>query len=45
MLLLHIVNCQYGGISMSLREYEMVMKAAADPTRARILKLLEAGVV
>jgi len=28
---------------MSLREYEMVMKAAADPTRARILKLLEAG--
>jgi len=28
---------------MSLREYEMAMKAAADPTRARILKLLEAG--
>jgi DNA-binding transcriptional ArsR family regulator len=28
---------------MSLREYEMVMKAAADPTRVRILKLLEAG--
>jgi len=28
---------------MSLREYEMAMKAAADPTRVRILKLLEAG--
>ncbi|MGE5247898.1 MAG: ArsR/SmtB family transcription factor [Verrucomicrobiota bacterium] len=28
---------------MSLREYELVMKAAADPTRVRILKLLEAG--
>lgn len=28
---------------MSLREYEMVMKAAADPTRVRILKLLEGG--
>ncbi|MGB7970340.1 MAG: metalloregulator ArsR/SmtB family transcription factor [Candidatus Deferrimicrobiaceae bacterium] len=28
---------------MSLREYEMVMKAVADPTRVRILKLLEAG--
>ena len=28
---------------MSLREYEMVMKAVADPTRVRILKILEAG--
>ena len=28
---------------MSLRDYEMVMKAVADPTRVRILKLLEAG--
>ncbi|RJQ46506.1 MAG: ArsR family transcriptional regulator [Gaiellales bacterium] len=26
-----------------LTEYESVMKAAGDPTRARILKLLEAG--
>jgi DNA-binding transcriptional ArsR family regulator len=28
---------------MPLREYEMVMKAVADPTRVRILKVLEAG--
>jgi DNA-binding transcriptional ArsR family regulator len=28
---------------MSIREYEMVMKSVADPTRVRILKLLEAG--
>lgn len=28
---------------MSLREYEMVMKSVADPTRVRILKALEAG--
>ena len=28
---------------MSLRDYEMVMKSVADPTRARILKALEAG--
>jgi len=28
---------------MPLREYEMVMKSVADPTRVRILKLLEAG--
>jgi DNA-binding transcriptional ArsR family regulator len=28
---------------MSLREYEMAMKSVADPTRVRILKLLEAG--
>jgi len=28
---------------MSIREYEMVLKAMADPTRVRILKLLEAG--
>jgi DNA-binding transcriptional ArsR family regulator len=28
---------------MSLREYEMVMKSVADPTRVRILKVLEAG--
>ena len=28
---------------MSLREYERVMKSAADPTRLRILKLLEGG--
>jgi DNA-binding transcriptional ArsR family regulator len=28
---------------MPLREYEMVMKSVADPTRVRILKLLETG--
>ena len=28
---------------MSLRRYEAVMKTVADPTRVRILKLLEAG--
>lgn len=28
---------------MSLRAYETVMKAVADPTRARILKVLEGG--
>ena len=28
---------------MSLRQYETVMKAAADPTRVRILKMLEGG--
>lgn len=28
---------------MSLRKYESVMKAAADPTRVRILKMLEGG--
>jgi len=28
---------------MSLREYERVMKSVADPTRVRILKVLEAG--
>ena len=28
---------------MSLRDYEMVMKSVADPTRVRILKALEAG--
>lgn len=28
---------------MSLRDYEHVMKSAADPTRLRILKLLEGG--
>ena len=28
---------------MSLRKYEAVMKAAADPTRVRILKMLEGG--
>jgi DNA-binding transcriptional ArsR family regulator len=28
---------------MSLRRYEAVMKAAADPTRVRILKMLEPG--
>ena len=28
---------------MSLRRYEAVMKAVADPTRVRILKLLEPG--
>ncbi|MDH3238404.1 MAG: metalloregulator ArsR/SmtB family transcription factor [Deltaproteobacteria bacterium] len=28
---------------MSLREYERVMKSIADPTRVRILKLLETG--
>ena len=28
---------------MSLRNYELVMKSVADPTRLRILKLLEGG--
>jgi DNA-binding transcriptional ArsR family regulator len=28
---------------MLLRDYEMVMKSVADPTRVRILKALEAG--
>ncbi|HBX44026.1 MAG TPA: ArsR family transcriptional regulator, partial [Deltaproteobacteria bacterium] len=28
---------------MSLRDYELVMKSVADPTRVRILKLLEKG--
>jgi DNA-binding transcriptional ArsR family regulator len=28
---------------MMLREYEMVLKAAADPNRVRILKMLESG--
>jgi DNA-binding transcriptional ArsR family regulator len=28
---------------MSLRKYEATMKAVADPTRVRILKMLEAG--
>ncbi len=28
---------------MSLRDYESVLKAAADPTRVRILKILESG--
>ena len=28
---------------MSLRAYETAMKAASDPTRARILKMLEGG--
>lgn len=28
---------------MTLRSYETVLKAAADPTRARILKMLESG--
>jgi ArsR family transcriptional regulator len=28
---------------MGLRDYESVMKAAADPTRVRILKILEGG--
>jgi len=28
---------------MSLRQYETVMKAVADPTRVRILKMLEGG--
>ncbi len=28
---------------MSLRDYETVMKAVADPTRVRILKILEGG--
>jgi arsenate reductase/ArsR family transcriptional regulator len=28
---------------MSLRAYEVAMKAAADPTRIRILKILEGG--
>ena len=28
---------------MGIRDYESVMKAVADPTRARILKILEGG--
>jgi ArsR family transcriptional regulator len=28
---------------MGMRDYEIVFKAAADPTRARILKVLEGG--
>ena len=28
---------------MEIRDYESVMKAAADPTRVRILKILEGG--
>ena len=28
---------------MGLRDYESVLKAAADPTRVRILKILESG--
>ena len=28
---------------MGIREYESVMKAIADPTRVRILKILEGG--
>jgi ArsR family transcriptional regulator len=28
---------------MGMRKYEVVFKAAADPTRARILKILEGG--
>ncbi len=28
---------------MSLRDYERAMKSAADPTRLRILKMLEGG--
>ena len=28
---------------MGLRQYEVVMKAASDPTRVRILKILESG--
>jgi len=31
------------GDDMSLRDYELVMKSVADPTRVRILKLLEKG--
>jgi len=31
------------GIKMGLRAYESVFKAAADPTRVRILKILEGG--
>jgi DNA-binding transcriptional ArsR family regulator len=31
------------GGPMSLRDYERVMKTVADPTRVRILKLLEKG--
>ncbi len=29
--------------AMPIREYEMVLKAVGDPTRVRMLKLLEAG--
>jgi len=30
---------------MSLRKYEATMKAVADPTRVRILKILEGAVL
>jgi arsenate reductase/ArsR family transcriptional regulator len=43
MIISHIVNCQYEGGRMPLRDYERVMKSVADPTRVRILKLLEGG--
>jgi DNA-binding transcriptional ArsR family regulator len=43
MILFRIDKCQYDGGPMSLREYEMVLKSVADPTRVRILKILEGG--
>ena len=43
MVFLHIVKCQYEEEEMPLRRYERVLKAAADPTRVRILKILEGG--
>ena len=43
MIISHIVICQYEGGRMTLRDYERVMKSVADPTRVRILKLLEGG--
>jgi DNA-binding transcriptional ArsR family regulator len=43
MIISHIVICQYEGGRMTLREYERVLKSIADPTRVRILKLLEGG--
>jgi ArsR family transcriptional regulator len=41
-MILHFVTWRNGRV-MVLRELEAALKAAGDPTRARILKLLEAG--
>jgi ArsR family transcriptional regulator, arsenate/arsenite/antimonite-responsive transcriptional repressor len=41
-MILHFVTWRNGWMTM-LRELEAALKAAGDPTRTRILKLLEAG--
>jgi DNA-binding transcriptional ArsR family regulator len=43
MVFLYIAKCQYEEEGMPLRKYERVLKSAADPTRVRILKILEGG--